>query len=89
MGAGSNAWLRSSSKPSWLLIKHRDKFASGVEITAAKPKSVLSGRLLADIAKAHGGDVEEAATGDPAPTSAKAKKKTVVKKTAAKAASSR
>jgi bifunctional non-homologous end joining protein LigD len=78
----------SSSKPSWLLIKHRDKFASDVDITATKPKSVLSGMLLADIAKAHGGDVEEAATGDPAPASAKTRKK-VVKKAAAKAASSR
>jgi bifunctional non-homologous end joining protein LigD len=55
-----------SSKPTWLLIKHRDKYASDADITQTKPKSVLSGRLLADIAKENGGDVEEAATGDPA-----------------------
>jgi bifunctional non-homologous end joining protein LigD len=55
-----------SSKPTWLLIKHRDEYASDVDITQTKPKSVLSGRLLADIAKENGGDVEEAATGDPA-----------------------
>ena len=54
-----------SSKPSWLLIKHRDKYASDGDITETKPKSALSGRLLADIAKENGGDVEEAATGDP------------------------
>ena len=55
-----------SSKPTWLLIKHRDEYASDVDITQTKPKSVLSGRLLADIAKENGGDVEEAETGDPA-----------------------
>lgn len=55
-----------SSKPTWLLIKHRDQYASDVDIAQTKPKSVLSGRLLADIAKENGGDVEEAATGDPA-----------------------
>jgi bifunctional non-homologous end joining protein LigD len=55
-----------SSKPTWLLIKHRDKYASDADITQTKPKSALSGRLLTDIAKDNGGDVEEAATGDPA-----------------------
>ena len=55
-----------SSKPTWLLIKHRDKYASDADINQAKPKSALSGRLLADIAKENGGDVEEAGTGDPA-----------------------
>jgi bifunctional non-homologous end joining protein LigD len=55
-----------SSKPTWLLIKHRDKYASDADINQTKPKSAISGRLLADIAKENGGDVEEAATGDPA-----------------------
>jgi len=55
-----------SSKPTWLLIKHRDKYASDADINQTKPKSALSGRLLAEIAKQNGGDVEEAATGDPA-----------------------
>jgi len=56
------------SKPdkSWLLIKHRDKLASTEDITVAQPRSVLSKRLLADIARENGGDVEKAATGDPA-----------------------
>jgi bifunctional non-homologous end joining protein LigD len=56
-----------SSKPTWLLIKHRDKFASTEDIAAAEPKSIVSKRLLADIARAAGGDVEKAATGDPQP----------------------
>jgi bifunctional non-homologous end joining protein LigD len=63
-----------SSKPTWLLIKHRDKYASDVDITQAKPKSTLSGQLLAGIAKENDGDVEEAATGDPVrPKARKAK----------------
>src|SRR5260370_2798280 len=56
-----------SSKPTWLRIKHRDDYASDDDITQTKPKSVLSGRLLADIAKENGAGVGEAATGDPAP----------------------
>ena len=48
------------SKPdkSWLLIKHRDKYASDKDITVSQPRSVLSKRLLADIARDSGGDVE-------------------------------
>jgi hypothetical protein len=38
----------------WLLIKHRDRFASTVDITAAKPRSVVSRRTLASIARAVG-----------------------------------
>lgn len=50
----------------WLLIKSRDRYAStAVDICAAKPHSVRSRRLLAGIAKANGGDVAKAATGDP------------------------
>jgi bifunctional non-homologous end joining protein LigD len=55
-----------SSKPSWLLIKHRDRFASAEDITEAMPRSAVSKRLLAEIARAGGGNVETAATGDPA-----------------------
>ena len=55
------------SKPdkSWLLIKHRDKYASDKDLTTEQPRSVLSKRLMADIARDNGGDVEKAATGDP------------------------
>jgi len=50
----------------WLLIKRRDRASSDtVDITAAKPRSVLTRRLLAGIARDEGGDVAKAATGDP------------------------
>jgi bifunctional non-homologous end joining protein LigD len=38
----------------WLLIKHRDAAASDHDITAAKPRSVVSRRTLAGIARAAG-----------------------------------
>lgn len=49
----------------WLLIKSRDRYASTDDVTATKPRSVLSRRLMAGIAKAAGGNVEKAATADP------------------------
>jgi bifunctional non-homologous end joining protein LigD len=57
--------LGSKPENSWLLIKHRDKYVSKSDITAEMPRSVLSRRLLADIARENGGDVEKASTGDP------------------------
>ena len=61
----------SRADKSWLLIKHRDKFASTKDITAAEPRSVVTGKLLADIAREGGGDIEKAATGDPQTSKAK------------------
>jgi len=55
----------SGGRPSWLLIKHRDQFASEEDITLAAPRSVLTQRTLAEIARDGGGDVELAASGDP------------------------
>ena len=60
----THGYGRSSGK-SWLLIKHRDQYASTGEITMEEPRSITSKRLLADIAHDGGGDVEKAATGDP------------------------
>jgi len=54
-----------STKPQWLLIKHRDRYASTEDILAEKPRSVLTNRLLAKIAGDEGGDVAKAAKGDP------------------------
>jgi bifunctional non-homologous end joining protein LigD len=54
-----------SAKPQWLLIKHRDRYASTEDVLAEKPRSVLSKRLLAEIARDDGGDVAKAAKGDP------------------------
>ena len=55
----------SKEGKSWLFIKHRDEFASTKDITVEEPRSVLSRRLLADIARDAGGNVEKASTGDP------------------------
>ena len=57
----------SSADKAWLLIKHRDEYASKGDITQEEPRSVLTRRLLAEIAHDGGGDVAKAATGDPAP----------------------
>lgn len=50
----------SSKRESWLLIKHRDQFASSREVDTAAARSALSDRTLSEIARAAGGD--EAAT---------------------------
>jgi DNA ligase D-like protein (predicted 3'-phosphoesterase) len=40
---------RAGAKPQWLLIKRQDEYARpGSDITAEQPRSVLSGRTLAD-----------------------------------------
>jgi bifunctional non-homologous end joining protein LigD len=54
-----------SSRPAWLLIKHRDAFASTDDVTETAPRSVVSRRTLAEIAWQEGGNVEKAAAGDP------------------------
>jgi len=56
---------RDGGKPSWLLIKHRDAAARANDIAEDEPRSVVSRRLLAEIAFHEGGNVEKAATGDP------------------------
>ncbi len=55
----------SPKRPAWLLIKHRDDFASAEDIAETQPRSVVSQRLLTEIAIDEGGDVEKASTGDP------------------------
>jgi len=52
-------------KPAWLLIKHRDTFASPEDIATTQPRSAVSRRTLAEIAWHEGGNVEKAARGDP------------------------
>jgi len=70
----------SKGKSSWLLIKHRDVYASEEDITTDQPYSAVSHRLLADIARNGGGNVEQAATGDPQPASAAPAKTTGAKR---------
>jgi len=83
----THGWGSSSGK-SWLLIKHRDQYTSTKDVTIEKPRSIVSNKLLAEIARDGGGDVEKAATGDPGykPKKAVAAKRAVaVKKTRAPA----
>jgi bifunctional non-homologous end joining protein LigD len=54
-----------SKRASWLLIKHRDRFASAKDITVEEPRSALTHRSLAEIAGDGRGNVERAAAGDP------------------------
>jgi bifunctional non-homologous end joining protein LigD len=55
-----------AGRPTWLLIKHRDDAASDADVVETAPRSVVSQRLLAEIAWQEGGDVVQAADGDPA-----------------------
>ena len=54
-----------SERSSWLLIKHRDQYASDSDVVTEKPRSVISKRLMAGIAKAAGGNIAKAADSDP------------------------
>lgn len=71
----------SKADKSWLLIKHRDHFASAKDVTVEKPRSAISNRLLAQIARDEGGDIEKAFTGDPpAKSQIRSKKRRIHKK---------
>jgi bifunctional non-homologous end joining protein LigD len=73
---GSWALVRTviggSPRAKWLLIKHRDRFASTEDVVTEKPRSVVSKKLLADIAKVNSGDILKAAKGDPPRKAARA-----------------
>lgn len=62
---GAWALVRTRGRQ-WLLMKSRDRHASTDDLTLTRPRSVLTRRLLAGIARDAGGDVETAATADPA-----------------------
>ena len=53
-----------SKRPGWLLIKHRDRFASSEDVLAKQRHSVASKRLLAEIARDSHGNIAKAAKGD-------------------------
>jgi bifunctional non-homologous end joining protein LigD len=61
--------------PTWLLIKHRDRYATAEDVTESAPLSARSGRTLAQIAKDEGGIVEKAASGDPIRLQSKKKRR--------------
>jgi len=67
---GSWVLVRARRKPgqardAWLLIKHRDQWVSEQDVTSLFPRSVVSNRLLLEIARDEGGNVRKAADGDP------------------------
>src|SRR5574341_383096 len=61
---GSFVIVRTGDRQ-WLLIKHKDEYASDEDIAETQPYSVLTKRTLTEIAEDEGGDVKKAATGDP------------------------
>jgi bifunctional non-homologous end joining protein LigD len=56
---------QGESKPAWLLLKHRDEWANQEDIAELAPRSIVSDRLLIEIARDEGGDMRKAADGDP------------------------
>jgi bifunctional non-homologous end joining protein LigD len=67
---GSWVLVRTRGRPgdtrtAWLLIKHRDRWASTEDVAELAPRSVVSDRLLIEIARDEGGDMRKAADGDP------------------------
>jgi bifunctional non-homologous end joining protein LigD len=67
---GSWVMVRTRPRPgqtraAWLLIKHRDRWATTEDIAEVAPRSVVSDRLLIEIARDEGGDLRKAADGDP------------------------
>ena len=61
---GSWTLVRTGDRK-WLLMKRKDRSATAVDIATAKPRSALTRRLLAGIARDEGGNVAKASTGDP------------------------
>ena len=80
---GSFVLVRTRERQ-WLLIKHRDEYATDDEIAETQPYSVLTKRTLAEIAEDEGGNPTKAATADPKKlprrTGIKRRKKTAKKK---------
>ncbi len=63
----TGSWVLVRTRPrQWLLIKHRDKAASNEDITAAKPRSAVSRRMLATIARSAGASPKQLAQAEEA-----------------------
>jgi len=66
--AGSWVLVRTRAGRQWLLIKLQDEYVSQQDLTIAKPLSVVSGRNMAEIARAAGAtfrQLQQAAGADP------------------------
>ena len=61
------SWVLVRTPRGWLLIKHRDQYASTQDVVIASPSSAVSGKMLSAIAREHGGNIEKAAKGDIPP----------------------
>jgi len=61
------SWVLVRTPRGWLLIKHRDEYASKEDILVTAPRSAVSHKLMAAIARENSGDVEKAAKADPKP----------------------
>jgi bifunctional non-homologous end joining protein LigD len=77
--SGSWVLVRTRGTRQWLLIKHKDDFASGEDLTVSKSLSVVSGRSMAEIGRAAGASprqLQQAAGADPvfAPRTAPARR---------------
>ena len=69
--AGSWVIVRTGGTRQWLLIKHRDEYVTDADMTVAKPLSVVSGRTMAEIARAAAAtprQLQQAAGTDPLPS---------------------
>jgi bifunctional non-homologous end joining protein LigD len=89
--SGSWVLVRTRGSRQWLLIKHRDQYASEEDLTITRPLSVVSGRTMADIARAAGASprqFEKAAAEDPVMPPAPAQQETGHRTTARKRAPS-
>ncbi|HYQ97036.1 MAG TPA: DNA polymerase ligase N-terminal domain-containing protein, partial [Candidatus Nitrosocosmicus sp.] len=65
------SWVLVRMRPrQWLLIKHRDTAASAEDITVAKPRSAVSRRSLAGIARKAGATPRQLAQAQEADRSA-------------------
>jgi bifunctional non-homologous end joining protein LigD len=68
--AGSWVLVRTRGSRQWLLIKHRDSYASEEDLTITRPLSAVSGRTMTEIAQAAGASprqLQQAVAADPAP----------------------
>lgn len=73
--AGSWVLVRTRGTQ-WLLIKHRDEYASPEDLTSTKPLSVVSGRTMAEIARAADASprqLQQATAADPGKGAGRAK----------------
>jgi bifunctional non-homologous end joining protein LigD len=69
----TGSWVLVRTRPrQWLLIKHRDPSATTEDITAAKPRSVVSRRTLAGIARNAGASAKQLAQAEEADRSSAA-----------------